>query len=317
MSDDGWAGVTESAPFGTARSTSPSAGASASPSAGGTESTELHNAGATEELRVDSHLPVVTRRSLRPKHRGVGLFLRDVLIILVVAVLVSFLIKTFLVRSFYIPSGSMQDTLQIDDRIIVNQLTPELMPLSRGDVVVFRDPGGWLLAQQPIQQPPVSAAIDWVLSIVGLSAPDSNNHLIKRIIGLPGDHVICCNALGQMSVNGVPLSEPYIKLPEGTTRVSEIDFDVTVPADSLWVMGDNRYNSRDSRYNQDQPTKGFVPLSNVVGRALLISWPIDHWTWLDNYPSVFRDAGDQDDAVSRPTEPLAAGVPRDLKVSTR
>ncbi|WP_233255533.1 signal peptidase I [Naasia lichenicola] len=251
------------------------------------------------------------------KPRGIGLFLRDVLIILVVAVLVSFLIKTFLVRSFYIPSGSMEDTLQIDDRIIVNQLTPELMPLNRGDVVVFRDPGGWLLAQEPVQQPPVTAAIDWVLSFVGLSAPDSNDHLIKRLIGLPGDHVTCCNALGQMSVNGVPLDEPYIKLPEGVTRVSEIDFDVTVPADSLWVMGDNRYNSRDSRYNQDQPTKGFVPISNVVGRALLISWPIDRWTWLDNYPSVFRDAGQQDDALAREPETVAAGVARDLKESAQ
>jgi signal peptidase I len=82
-------------------------------------------------------------------------------------------------------------------------------------------------------------------------------------------------------------------------------------------MGDNRYNSRDSRYNQDQPTKGFVPISNVVGRALLVSWPIDHWAWLDNDPSVFRDAGDQDDALSRPAEQVTAGVARDLRESAQ
>ncbi|MFD1715883.1 signal peptidase I [Amnibacterium flavum] len=217
------------------------------------------------------------------------LFLRDVLIILIVAILVSFLIKTFLVRSFYIPSASMEQTLHIDDRIIVNQLTPSVFPLGHGDVVVFRDPGGWLPPSEPVAQPPLTAAIDWVLSIVGLSASDSNDHLIKRIIGLPGDEVACCNPLGQMTVNGVPLEEPYITLPAGTTKVSDVDFDVTVPEGYLWVMGDNRYNSRDSRYNTDKPGNGFVPIDNVVGRAMLVSWPVSRWAWLDNYPEVFRD----------------------------
>ena len=231
----------------------------------------------------------IPAQSPRKRGRSTKLFIRDILIIIVVAILVSFLIKTFLIRSFYIPSGSMENTLQVDDRIIVNQLEPSLMPINRGDVVVFRDPGGWLLPQADPVQPPLVAAADWVLSVVGLSAPDSNDHLIKRVIGLPGDEVACCNALGQMTVNGVPISEPYINLPVGVTRVSEDDFDVVVPKDSLWVMGDNRYNSRDSRYNTDKPTKGFVPIDNVVGRALLISWPASHWTWLDDYPQVFRD----------------------------
>ncbi|MEO6309851.1 MAG: signal peptidase I [Leifsonia sp.] len=232
------------------------------------------------------------RRALdaRRKKRGVALFIRDLLVIFVVALLISFLIKTFLVRSFYIPSGSMEETLHVNDRILVNQLEPKLIPIDRGDVVVFRDPGGWLMAQPDIAQNPLVASFDWLLSVVGLSAPDSNDHLIKRVIGLPGDHVVCCNALGQMSVNGVPLSEPYIKLPPGLTKVSEIDFDKTVPANSLWVMGDNRYNSQDSRYNGDTPGKGFVPVGNVVGRALVISWPISRWTWLDDYPEVFRGA---------------------------
>lgn len=220
--------------------------------------------------------------------RGVVLFLRDLLIIFVVALLISFLIKTFLIRSFYIPSASMEETLMVNDRIIVNQLEPGMMPIEHGDVLVFRDPGGWLMPQPEIQQNPIAAGLEWILSVVGLAAPDSNDHLIKRTIGLPGDRVVCCNTLGQMSVNGVPLSEPYVVLPPGTTDVSKIDFDIVVPEDSLWMMGDNRYNSRDSRYNGDTPGKGFVPIDNVVGRALVVSWPLDRWTWLNNYPEVFQ-----------------------------
>jgi signal peptidase I len=223
-----------------------------------------------------------------PRKRSLLIFLRDMAIILVAAIVISFLIKTFLIRSFFIPSASMENTLDINDRIIVNELEPSLIPVAHGDVVVFRDPGGWLPPQEPVRQNVVAGAFDWVLSLVGLSASDSNNHLIKRVIGLPGDHVICCNAQGQMSINGVPLVEPYALLPPGVTRVSADDFDVTVPPDSLWVMGDNRYNSKDSRYNRNQPGNGFVPIKNVVGRALVVSWPINHWAWLDNYPGTFQ-----------------------------
>ncbi|TFC18988.1 signal peptidase I [Cryobacterium algoritolerans] len=240
---------------------------------------------------TDNSLPTRSNRlesETKRTRRGVALFLRDLLVIFVVALLISFLIKTFLIRSFYIPSGSMETTLLVNDRIIVNQLEPGLIPITRGDVVVFRDPGGWLLPQTPVQQNPIVAGVDWVLSVVGLSAPDSNDHLIKRVIGLPGDHVVCCNALGQMSVNDIPLSEPYLQLPVGESKVSKDAFDVVVPAKSLWVMGDNRYNSKDSRYNGDTPGKGFVPIENVVGRALVISWPVTRWTWLDDYPEVFR-----------------------------
>ena len=222
------------------------------------------------------------------RKKGFALFLRDVVVIVLAAIVISFLIKTFLIRSFYIPSESMESTLLVNDRIIVNQLVPELTPVSRGDVVVFTDPGGWL---DPVFEPPkdpVTGFFEWLGSIVGLTAPDSNDHLIKRVIGLPGDHVVCCDDFGRMSVNGVPLDESdYVKLPAGVTRVSRDDFDVTVPEGSLWVMGDNRWNSRDSRYNRDKPGNGFVPRDNVVGRAILISWPVDRWTWLDNYPVVF------------------------------
>ena len=226
------------------------------------------------------------------RSRGVRIFIRDILLIFVAALLISFLIKTFLFRSFYIPSGSMENTLQINDRIIVNQLEPKLVPVSRGDVIVFKDPGGWLdAAPGTVTTPanPFVGAVDGVLGFIGLSAPDSNDHLIKRVIGLPGDHVTCCNDFGQLTVNGVPLSEPYLKLPAGVKKATQSNFDITVPANSLWVMGDNRYQSADSAYHKAKGDgEEFVPYSDVVGRAVLISWPAARWTWLDDYPTVFK-----------------------------
>jgi signal peptidase I len=217
-----------------------------------------------------------------------ALFVRDVLVIFAIAIVVSFVVKTFLVRSFFIPSASMEQTLVIDDRVIVNELVPEIVPISRGDIVVFTDPGGWLPATVPAPVNPVVVATEWVLSLFGLASPDSNDHLIKRVIGLPGDTVACCTPNGEITINGVPVPEPYVTLPAGETRASGIDFSVTVPADSLWVMGDNRYNSKDSRYNTDQPGGGFVPVSNVVGRAFVVSWPMSRWAWLGNYPDNFQ-----------------------------
>ncbi|WP_297344816.1 signal peptidase I [Amnibacterium sp.] len=217
--------------------------------------------------------------------------MRDLVVIVVVAVVASFLIKTFLVRSFYIPSESMENTLQVNDRILVDELVPGVIPLQRGDVVVFKDPGGWLETAVAPPQGPIAAAADQLLSLVGLSAQDANDHLIKRVIGLPGDHVTCCNALGQMSVNGTPLDEPYVLHQPGTTAASGTPFDVVVPSDDLWVMGDNRYNSKDSRYNTDQRDHGFVPIKDVVGRAFVISWPLGRWSVLSNYPDTFAGVG--------------------------
>lgn len=227
-------------------------------------------------------------RGREGRRRGWLVFLRDVLIIVVVALLVSFLVKTFLVRSFYIPSASMAQTLMVDDRILVDEITPRFGAYERGDVVVFRDPGGWLPPSTEPARPPVVEAIDWVLSLVGLSAPDSDDHLIKRVIGLPGDHVVCCNALGQTTVNDVPLDEtPYLNLPPGRTAPEPVPYDVTVPEGSLWVLGDNRDSSRDSRYNQDQPGGGFVPLENVVGRAFVVTWPLNRFGPIDFHHDVF------------------------------
>jgi signal peptidase I len=217
------------------------------------------------------------------------LFLRDVAVIIVIAIVASFVLKTFFVRSFYIPSASMENTLQINDRILVDEITPRFNGYHRGDVIVFADPGGWLPAQPTSSQKPwIAQVTDSALTFIGLSTADSDDHLVKRIIGLPGDHVKCCNALGQISVNGTPIDESsYVKLQPGETAPQPVPFDVVVPADSLWVLGDNRDESRDSRYNQNDPGKGFVPESDVVGRAFLITWPFDRFGAIDTHPGVF------------------------------
>lgn len=242
--------------------------------------------------------------SSQSRRRGWFVFLRDVLVIVLIAILVSFLVKTFLVRSFYIPSGSMESTLLIKDRILVDEITPRFGEYERGDVVVFRDPGGWL---PPSTEPARSAIVeagDWLLSLVGLSAPDSDDHLIKRLIGLPGDHVVCCNGIGQITVNDVPVDESsYLKLNRGDPA-SAVPFDVTVPEGSLWVMGDNRNQSKDSRFNTDQPGKGFVPLDNLVGRAFLITWPFDRFGSIDFHHEQFVGVPSPESA----TTPDSAGI---------
>jgi len=250
----------------------------------------------TAEQTAPPHEPRVPRRA-----RGLWPFVRDVLIIVLIAVVVSFLVKTFVVRSFYIPSGSMQQTLQIEDRILVDELTPRFGGYERGDVVVFRDPGGWLPATPEPERSAVAEALEWATSAVGLSAPDSKDHLIKRIVGLPGDHVVCCNALGQLTVNDVPIEEtPYLNLIAGESAPERVEFDVVVPDGSLWVLGDNRDHSRDSRYNQEQPGKGFVPIDNVVGRAFLITWPFERVGLIDGNHDVFVGVPDPERAPAAP-----------------
>lgn len=237
------------------------------------------------------------------------MFLRDLVIILVVAFLVSFLLKTYLVRSFYIPSSSMEDTLRINDRIIVNQLVPNVMPVGYGDVVVFRDPGGWLGPRVSTEQNWFLAAFDWLGSLIGVTASDSNDHLIKRVIGMGGDTVACCAPSGSLLVNGVPLDEPYIMVDSGQNAAPQ-EFEVTVPEGALWVMGDNRYNSKDSLGHIDDPGHGFVPVSAVVGKALVISWPIGRWAVLGNYPLTFSGV-----AEARTTGPAAIAGPAASGVS--
>jgi signal peptidase I len=224
------------------------------------------------------------RRSRRLRKNPVLAFLVDFVVIVGVALLLSVLIKAFLIRSFFIPSGSMLDTLQINDRIIVNVLVPEVLPVQRGDVVVFQDPGGWLGVANSIEKPAIEELGDFVLGTFGVTAPDSAEHLVKRVIGVGGDVITCCDADGRLLLNGVAIDESYIR--DGANP-SDIEFSITVPEGYLWVMGDNRGNSTDSRFHQDLPSQGFVSLDVVVGRAMLVSWPVANWSYLDNYSSTF------------------------------
>lgn len=213
-------------------------------------------------------------------------FVVDLVVVLGAALVLSLVIKTFLIRSFFIPSGSMLETLQIDDRIIVNQLTPALYPIERGDVVVFKDPGGWLGPDIQESTDPMTVAVDWFLSAFGITAPDSKQHLVKRVVGIEGDRVICCDDDGLITINGVPISESYIAPGQAP---SNVEFAVTVPSNSLWVLGDNRGNSEDSRFHAELPSRGFVSNDWVVGRAFVISWPFENWKLLDSYPDVFKN----------------------------
>ncbi len=224
-------------------------------------------------------------------------FLRDLIVIVLSALLAAFLLKTFLIRSFYIPSGSMENTLHVNDRVIVNQLAPELVQIKRGDIVVFRDPGGWLHASPAPELHPLQKA----LQFIGLSPDVSNDYLIKRVIGVGGDRVTCCGNNGYLEVNGVAIDEPYTVIPPGETAASGLEFDVTVPEGYLWLLGDNRYASKDSRYNQDLPSKGFVSAEHVVGKAFLLNWPLDRLRILESYPEVFADVPEPDTAQETTT----------------
>lgn len=219
--------------------------------------------------------------------RSLGSWAKEVLIIVAVALLLSFLIKTFLFRAFFIPSGSMENTLEVDDRIFVNQLVPQPFELKRGDVVVFRDTQGWL--PEPAAG---TASSNWfkdALIFVGLLPDESQQHLVKRVIGLEGDRVICCDANGRLTVNGEALDEPYL-FPGASP--SDMPFDVTVPEGKIWVMGDHRNASADSRANTDKPGGGFIDVDDVEGKAAVIAWPLDRMGFLGNYPDVFADVPD-------------------------
>jgi signal peptidase I len=209
---------------------------------------------------------------------------KELVIVIVLAMALSFVVKTWLFQAFYIPSGSMEDTLVKDDRVIVSKLTPGPFDLRRGDVVVFEDPGDpvpWLNGVQVGGTSDVGGPLHDLLVFVGLLPEDAENHLIKRVIGLPGDHVVSDGGTGPITVNGVAIAESYLK--PGDPPSEGKAFDIVVPPDHVWVMGDHRSDSSDSRYH-DAPgnngTDGSVPMSKLVGRALFIVWPLDHVTWL-------------------------------------
>ena len=215
-------------------------------------------------------------------------WLRETAIVMVSALVLSLLVKTFLMQAFWIPSASMHQTLMENDRVLVSKFAPGPLHLNRGDIVVFKDPGGWLDGQPPTATG-IRRGLNQVLTFVGLRPVDAGLHLVKRVIALPGDHIVCTAPTSQVTVNGTALDEPYLapgSQPCGTT------LDTTVPPNSLWVMGDNRNNSRDSRYHQGDPGGGSIPMNDVVGVAFVTVWPADRWTLLRNPRGTFANITD-------------------------
>ncbi|MDO9381190.1 MAG: signal peptidase I [Nocardioidaceae bacterium] len=194
---------------------------------------------------------------------------REIVIVVVTALVLSVVVKTFFVESFYVPSASMEPTLRGDavtqDRFLVQKWSYWRGEPDRGDIVVFKDPGGWLGESEVTQDPgPVQRA----LGVIGLYP--AGDHLVKRVVGIGGDTVRCCDAQGRLQVNGTPVDEPYVMQPNAT---GDQRFEVTIPQGSLWVMGDNRGDSADSRFHTDDPGRGFVPVDDVVGKAWVVVWP--------------------------------------------
>jgi len=242
-----------------------------------------------------------------PSARSRWSFLTEMVVLFVVALTIALLIKTFVVQPFFIPSASMEDTLLVGDKVLVNKLVYHLRPIKRGDIVVFNGAGSWNPPAAPT--PPNhnlvvrlydDTAGKLVTSIEGMfGAPPGQTDYLKRVIGIPGDHVACCNAKGQITVNGVPLSEKSYLAPGA--RPSQYHFNRVVPPGRLWVMGDNREWSADSRlhdcgYPDPQVTcvpydrDGTIPEDQVIGRAFMIVWPPSRFRILP-IPATFDQPG--------------------------
>lgn len=205
---------------------------------------------------------------------------QESILLVVTALVMAVVVKAFFVQAFYIPSGSMEPTMLVNDRILVQKVSYwGGNDVHRGDIVVFNDPGNWLDAEES-RHP--HNAVQRGLEIFGLFP--TGGHLIKRVIGVAGDEVKCCDTTGHLMVNGVSLDEPYL-LDQKSTQ--DRTFDVKVPKGHLWAMGDNRGNSADSREHMGDPGGGFIPVDNVVGKAWLRVWPWNRSGFV-HYPDTFK-----------------------------
>lgn len=235
-------------------------------------------------------------------------FVKELLAVVIGAVIVASLLRGFVGQMFIIPSISMQNTLQVGDRVMVEKLSS----VRRGQIVVFADPGGWLTGPTPPERGPVGRALEFV----GVLPDTGTKHLIKRVVGMPGDRVVCCDARGRITVNDYPLDEvSYLyRSPDGTpAEPSKIRFEVVVPDQRVFVLGDNRAASRDSRCHLNDRAPGqvtgesaFVPLDLVVGRAVAVVWPVGDARRLA-VPATY--AGVPDPVGSAPIRPVVHAGP--------
>ncbi|MER5735354.1 signal peptidase I [Streptomyces sp. NPDC002262] len=235
----------------------------------------------------------------RPRQRS---FWKELPLLIGIALILALLIKTFLVQAFSIPSESMMNTLKKGDRVLVDKLTPWFgSEPERGEVVVFHDPGGWLETAET----PKPNAVQKFLSFIGLMPSAEEKDLIKRVIAVGGDTVSCKEG-GKVVLNGKELDETAYLYP-GSVPCQDSFGPIKVPQDRIWVMGDNRQNSLDSRFHQELPGGGTIANDQVVGRAVVVAWPITRWATLP-VPDVFDQPGLDPAAAAPAMAPAAAGL---------
>ena len=210
-------------------------------------------------------------------------FWREFPILVAIALLLAVVIKTYAIQAFFIPSGSMENTLLVNDRVLVNKLVYDVRSIHRGDIVVFNGDGSWDPGTPPRDTNFIVKFGQGFASMFGFGHP--GDILIKRVIGLPGDKVACCDAQGRVTVNGVALNEQSYLYPGDSP--SEIRFNIVVPPGRLWVMGDHRLISDDSRNHLGEPGGGTIPENAVIGRAFVIIWPPSRWGILP-IPATFQ-----------------------------
>ena len=218
------------------------------------------------------------------------------------ALLIMLVIKTYVIQAFFIPSSSMENTLDIGDKVLVNKLIYHFRPIERGDIIVFNGEGSWDPPSPPQSSDPIVRwASEFGHAVVGLFGISPGVHdYIKRVIGLPGDHVVCCNDRGQVTVNGVPLREKAYLYPGNPPSMTK--FSIRVPPGRLWVMGDHRNVSYDSRGHIADPGGGTIPEGQVVGRAFLILWPPSRFRVLP-IPATFTKLNASSAALAAATSP--------------
>ncbi|WBB72305.1 signal peptidase I [Micromonospora sp. WMMD1128] len=239
------------------------------------------------------------RRRPRRSRRQMPLW-QELPLLLIVAFCLAVLIRTFLLQAFFIPSGSMENTLLIGDRVLVNKVVYDMRDPIRGEVVVFRGTDRWVAQEAPAPPTNLTGRIGRTLGdLIGVSRPGEKD-FIKRVIGVPGDKVWCCDD-GRVVVNGVPLEEQAyvsedspVDLPPNPKECRSRQFtEVVVPPGQIFVMGDHRLVSQDAR------CQGPVPIDNVIGRAFMIVWPSQRWTSLP-VPETFAGLPRPEAAADRP-----------------